>query len=214
MNCSAFDTLATTVTAFCNLFINPSTPTSILIQTIKLLEANAAFQKLLDQLAIHQRNIIRIKVLIDETSALNQQIDKCLHYLLNSRQRLHETNLSDKTFLSAEKIPHTMLLDYAAKISKYSLAPDGYNPAKGLYGTTPAYFPWPPEDAMRKGVLMAPRVESNLLKKTKSSPVKNDIHVNDSDLIAQITPPLKKPETNVFMGLDLYDPKDQNESNH
>lgn len=49
MNCSAFDTLATTVTAFCNLFINPSTPTSILIQTIKLLEANAAFQKLLDQ---------------------------------------------------------------------------------------------------------------------------------------------------------------------
>lgn len=103
-----------------------------------------------------------------------------------------------------------MLLNYASKISKYSCAPDAYDPAKGLYGTTPAYFPWPSEDAMRKGVLMAPQPGSNLFENKSSTPIKNNTPINNSDSITQTTS-LKKKETNVFMGLDLFDPSDQNE---
>ncbi|KAG5519571.1 hypothetical protein PMAC_001726 [Pneumocystis sp. 'macacae'] len=215
MDYSKFEVLAAAATSFCSALTDTFDAASIYTRAAAVIKADAAFQELLDQLALHQDNLQRIKALRDEAITLNNRLDQCMHHLLNARKSLNETILKDEKLTPTCTVPHTMLLNYAAKISKFSSAPNGYDPANGLYGNTPAYFPWPPEDAMRKGVLMAPQTQTNFLDTKKSTPSTETSQPSfqNNELPTQPISPLKKSYVNVFDGLDLYEPKDSDEIN-
>ncbi|KAG4302479.1 hypothetical protein PCANB_001319 [Pneumocystis canis] len=214
MNYAEFDILATAISSLCSALAGPFNATIICRRAAEVLEANIAFQQLLEQLILHQNNILRIKTLNNETIMLNHQLDQYMHHLLEARKRLNETIDKDETFESTRTIPHTMLLNYAAKISKFSSAPDAYDPANGLYGNTPAYFPWPPEDAIRKGVLMAPQMQSDSFSSAPSTLLeKIEPPIFSNDQLPTQSTSLNKPQTNVFDGLDLYEPKDFDDIN-
>ncbi|KAG5440497.1 hypothetical protein PCK2_000431 [Pneumocystis canis] len=214
MNYAEFDILATAVSALCSALAGPFNATLICTHAAEVLEANTAFQQLLNQVILHQNNMLRIKTLSNETVMLNNQLDQYMHHLLEARKRLNKTIHKDETFESTRTVPHTMLLNYAAKISKFSSAPDAYDPANGLYGNMPAYFPWPPEDAIRKGVLMAPHMQSGSLSTVPSTSMeKIEPHIFSNDQLPTQSTSQNKPQTNIFECLDLYEPKDSDEIN-
>ncbi|KAG4304184.1 hypothetical protein PORY_002365 [Pneumocystis oryctolagi] len=215
MDYSKFEALAAATIELCSVLADTSDLASIYTHTVSVLEANIEFQELLDQLALHQDNVLRIKALSNEAIILNNQLDQYMHRLLDARKQLNEAVLGDDTPGSQSTIPHTMLLNYAAKISKFSSAPDGYDTTNNLYKNLPAYFPWPSEDAMRKGVLMAPQAQTDFSGTAPStSPTEIDHSgFSDNKLPTQPISPSKKQYTNVFDGLDLYEPKDSDEIN-
>ncbi|KTW30451.1 uncharacterized protein T551_01734 [Pneumocystis jirovecii RU7] len=228
MDYNKFEILAAAATSFCSALASTFDATNIYTHATAVIKANAAFQELVDQrksyqyvmsthsfsVALHQDNIQRIRTLSNEAIALNDQLDQCMHRLLDAHKRLNETIVKDEKFTSTRTVPHTMLLNYAAKISKFSSAPNGYDPDNGLYGNTPAYFPWPPEDAMRKGVLMMPRTQTEFFGTKTSTPSTEIDQPNiPNDELPTEPIPSKKSYINVFDGLDLYEPKDSDETN-
>ncbi|KAL9582693.1 MAG: hypothetical protein Q9203_005387 [Teloschistes exilis] len=109
---STLNTLITSIESY-----NPSVPAAI-----DLLAADTALQQGVKQLAQHQANHARILRLRSTIEAQNQQITSTLTLLADTRKELLSTPATVFPE-NSRKVPYTELLDYAKKISPFTVPP-------------------------------------------------------------------------------------------
>ncbi|KAL9039137.1 MAG: hypothetical protein Q9214_004998 [Letrouitia sp. 1 TL-2023] len=109
---SALNTLITSIESY-----NPSVPAAL-----DLLSADSELQNDVQVLCQHQANHARILSLREKIEAQNQQITSTLQLLADARQELIKL---PATVLPEEqrKVPYHELLDYAKRISRYTVPP-------------------------------------------------------------------------------------------
>ncbi|KAL8689472.1 MAG: hypothetical protein Q9218_004865 [Villophora microphyllina] len=116
---AALNTLITSIESY-----NPSVPAAI-----DLLAADTALQQGIQQLAQHQANHARILRLRSTIESQNQQITSTLTLLANTRKELLATPATVFPE-NSRSVPYTELLEYAKKISPYTVPPTFREPTE------------------------------------------------------------------------------------
>ncbi|KAI4250874.1 MAG: hypothetical protein LQ352_005200 [Teloschistes flavicans] len=116
---TALNTLITSIESY-----NPSVPAAI-----DLLAADTALQEGVKQLTQHQINHARILRLRSTIEAQNQQITSTLTLLANTRKELLSTPATVFPE-NSRSVPYTELLDYAKKISPFTVPPTFREPTR------------------------------------------------------------------------------------
>lgn len=110
---------------------NPSIPAAN-----DILAADADLQKGLEQLAQHQANHARIFALHQQITQQNARITKTLTALADTRTDLISTPTSLPPKDTTRNVPYTELLDYAKRISQYTVPPNFRAPLPSVQAPT------------------------------------------------------------------------------
>ncbi|KAI4159826.1 MAG: hypothetical protein LQ342_006244 [Letrouitia transgressa] len=148
---SALNTLITSIESY-----NPSVPAAL-----DLLSADSELQNDVQVLCQHQANHARILALREKIEAQNQQITSTLQLLADARQELIETPAT--AFPEDQrKVPYHELLDYAKRISRYTVPPTfRERPVPAPAQTAVARKSEGDEDVKMTNGAVAPAAESN-----------------------------------------------------
>ncbi|EEB05291.1 mediator complex subunit Pmc4 [Schizosaccharomyces japonicus yFS275] len=178
-------------------------------QHLKLSIEGASIETLMDNWQSTLKNLVQFKSLIEEYER-GVELQKTIQKLLKEGEELDgklescmeelavlHKGIEPKSILEGKKrkVSLKMLLEYGAKLAKFSSAPPGYDPEKGQEGNAPVHFPWPSEDQMRKTKLLQLATDNSSLEAGQMVQDEEKQQTSVKVEIDEVLPSFDKPAT-------------------